>query len=63
MCAWWRGRVGELSKALRGVAFGGPTSSFASEIFKFNEAADSIDMRLPKDESAGLAPRLWIERL
>ncbi|CAK9043336.1 unnamed protein product [Durusdinium trenchii] len=31
-----------------------PTSSFASDVFKFNEAADSIDMRLPKDESAGL---------
>jgi len=31
-----------------------PTASFAGENFQFNEAADSIDMRLPKDESAGL---------
>jgi len=31
-----------------------PTASFASENFQFHEAADSIDMRLPKDESAGL---------
>lgn len=39
---------------VRVVARARPTSSFASDIFKFNEAADSIDMRLPKDESAGL---------
>ncbi|CAK9104383.1 Kinesin-like protein KIF9 [Durusdinium trenchii] len=39
---------------VRVVARARPTSSFASDVFKFNEAADSIDMRLPKDESAGL---------
>jgi len=31
-----------------------PTASFAGENFQFNEAADSIDMRLPRDESAGI---------
>ncbi|CAJ1336551.1 unnamed protein product, partial [Effrenium voratum] len=31
-----------------------PTANFAAENFQLNEAADSIDMRLPKDESAGL---------
>lgn len=30
-----------------------PTASFANEIFQFHEASDSIDMRLPKDDSAG----------
>lgn len=30
-----------------------PTASFASENFQFHEASDSIDMRLPKDATAG----------
>lgn len=31
-----------------------PTASFASENFQFNEASDSVDMRLPRDEAAGV---------
>lgn len=31
-----------------------PTANYASEIFHLNEGSDSIDMRLPKDESAGI---------
>mmetsp|Transcript_48397 Transcript_48397/g.78626 ORF Transcript_48397/g.78626 Transcript_48397/m.78626 type:complete len:725 (-) Transcript_48397:93-2267(-) len=31
-----------------------PTANFAGENFQFHEASDSIDMRLPKDETAGL---------
>mmetsp|Transcript_592 Transcript_592/g.1371 ORF Transcript_592/g.1371 Transcript_592/m.1371 type:complete len:726 (-) Transcript_592:79-2256(-) len=31
-----------------------PTALFSSENFQFNEASDSIDMRLPKDEMAGM---------
>jgi len=30
-----------------------PTASYASQNFEFHEASDSIDMRLPKDETAG----------
>lgn len=30
-----------------------PTANFASENFQFHEASDSIDMRLPKDVTAG----------
>jgi len=30
-----------------------PTASYASENFTFSEASDSIDMRLPKEETAG----------
>lgn len=30
-----------------------PTASYASENFQFNEASDSIDMRLPKDDHQG----------
>jgi kinesin family protein 6/9 len=30
-----------------------PTASYAAQNFEFNEASDSIDMRLPKDETAG----------
>jgi len=31
-----------------------PTANFATENFQFNEGLDSVDMRLPKEESAGV---------